>query len=84
MNRNYFLKLLNSNTFSIEVFIEAAKILKKELPNTVLESINFFSQHSLYNDYIMDRYYYCRNLLIKHFQVNSIKNAQSNQVIKYY
>ncbi len=84
MNKSSFLKLLNSNTFSLEVFREAAKILGKELSSELEDFIKLGIKNLMYSNYILDRYEYCLLLLIKHFQVNSIKNLQTNQVIKYY
>lgn len=86
MNRNYLVKLLNGNglVFSIGVFQEAAKLLERELTTEVEDFIKSGLRNPMYSDYILDRYNYCINLLIKHFQVNSIKNLQTNQVIKYY
>jgi len=83
MNRDSFIKLLNSNGFSYEVFREAAKLIGKEFSSEMEDTIRLFMNTSFQN-FILEKYQYAKNILIKHFQVNSIKSLQSNQVIKYY
>jgi hypothetical protein len=84
MNRKDFVTLLNSKNLDIQVFREAAKLLDKSLSSEVEEFIRISIQNPLFSNYILERYNYCTKLLINHFQINSVKDLQSNNVLKYY